>query len=347
MKQPKARRAFTLIELLVVVAIIALLIAILLPSLQRAREQGRKAKCLANLANVGKATLQYAEEDELNQIMPVHRNTVTELGGSAGMVVSRGASWFAWGGRAAPDGYDKGTGESSGGYIFLNENRKGWGASDRPLSKFMYPTVSREERNLPSFFCPSDTGYINMGKNGSRWVNDDINAANYDRPLYNIIGNSYRGSLAGYGPTGDGRFAIGILGQKADKMLEASRMLWGGEPNFYAMIGTDASGGFGQVKVAGWHGEIQLENELFADGSARAIKAKPRDDPSFQFSSADLEKMGIQASLGSLITRGPNWKIDSYPNPGAQYGSVTPPSPDASKWPMKNAYKYPLPEGTE
>ena len=53
------QKAFTLIELLVVVAIIALLIAILLPSLQRAREQAKRVVCMANQAQIVKAMTIY------------------------------------------------------------------------------------------------------------------------------------------------------------------------------------------------------------------------------------------------------------------------------------------------
>jgi prepilin-type N-terminal cleavage/methylation domain-containing protein len=57
------RKSFTLIELLVVVAIIAVLVSILLPGLNKAREAARRTRCMANQRQIGMAFHSYAQDN--------------------------------------------------------------------------------------------------------------------------------------------------------------------------------------------------------------------------------------------------------------------------------------------
>jgi prepilin-type N-terminal cleavage/methylation domain-containing protein/prepilin-type processing-associated H-X9-DG protein len=93
----KNRRGFTLVELLVVIGIIALLVGILLPSLNAARRQARATKCAAALREIGSGFTFYANEYK-GWFPPAQLTAATngayDLYGDAFPISGTGAYWF-------------------------------------------------------------------------------------------------------------------------------------------------------------------------------------------------------------------------------------------------------------
>jgi prepilin-type N-terminal cleavage/methylation domain-containing protein/prepilin-type processing-associated H-X9-DG protein len=133
------RRGFTLIELLVVISIIAVLVGLLLPAVQQAREAARRTSCRNNLKQLGLAIHNY---EEAHRVFPpgyLYRP------GSQG-----NGSGYSWGAMILPQL------EVTTVYEQFNFNEPLWDLRN----------VVPRERHLAQFLCPSDSvspnGYVEM-----------------------------------------------------------------------------------------------------------------------------------------------------------------------------------------
>jgi prepilin-type processing-associated H-X9-DG protein len=150
--------AFTLVELLVVIGIIAMLIGILLPTLNRAREAARQSKCLNNMRQITIAALSFAQEHQGWMVgraggnIPYNPQTGKNPFGGAVDITSPG-NWIAWERKIDPV-----TGAASGG---ADQNIT-YSALARYLSVKQKIHATPEEANRISpkleelFRCPSD-----------------------------------------------------------------------------------------------------------------------------------------------------------------------------------------------
>ncbi len=134
----KIQHGFTLVELLVVVSIIALLIALLLPALSRARELANRAVCSANVRSIIQSMIIYAQSN---------KNQFPAVPGSG------------WGGYANSNWWPN---SGYGGTATAQEEAQAWftptnspASAPCPLA-CLWLMVLNGQMNPASFICPSD-----------------------------------------------------------------------------------------------------------------------------------------------------------------------------------------------
>src|SRR4029079_16471662 len=90
------KRGFTLVELLVVIAIIGILVALLLPAIQAAREAARRSQCVTKVRQLGLAVLNY---ESARKVLPYANTPNYQL------ALKTGACNGTAGGPVAPNGF--------------------------------------------------------------------------------------------------------------------------------------------------------------------------------------------------------------------------------------------------
>jgi prepilin-type N-terminal cleavage/methylation domain-containing protein/prepilin-type processing-associated H-X9-DG protein len=152
MRSQRSDRGFTLVELLVVIGIIALLLAILLPTLGRAQETARQAKCLSNLKQLSQAMVMYCNDNK--GYYPGRAGQGTERGERPDLDPANYSGWIAWRRRIDP--------VSGVSYPGTWNHNITYSSLGRYLGRRVTPHATPEEANRISasldglFRCPSD-----------------------------------------------------------------------------------------------------------------------------------------------------------------------------------------------
>lgn len=310
MPRNPTRRAFTLIELLVILSILALVVALLIPSISAARSEGLRVKCIYNLKSLGR----YAQANGLAD--------------PSGILHAQSESGrAAWLGLGAWDfgGSDGRCGAYSSGWSASPLNL---GVATRPFNIAAAGASLSTASTFPEYQCPADIGAARVGPTNyvpeiAGETADDPNAA---RPvfesMYAAVGTSYQGDFISFrGATADGGPVAkrpGAFLLPSSRMQQPTQLLLFYEARFaQAMLSTqeavDAGGAFGGVPldIPGWHGKLGEFNVAAADGSARKVTLMSHG------SAVDVAAVFDVANLPyrSVMYRGRNndWRFDNLP----------------------------------
>jgi prepilin-type N-terminal cleavage/methylation domain-containing protein len=153
----RKRGAFTLVELLVVIAIIGILVALLLPAIQAAREAARRTKCVNNLKNIGLAMLNYESS----------KKTYPPSSTIADDISTNGLSWHVL---ILP--YIEEASVSDTIKKALDDYRKANSGKDPDVYSSVFSQANLADFNL--YQCPSDTAIEIVDK-----FNSSLKSASY------------------------------------------------------------------------------------------------------------------------------------------------------------------------